>query len=98
MAIGIHVRLQAKQGQEAALEAVLKELAASVCAHEAGALFYTPFRTQRTGEYVIIERWTDQAALDAHRAAGHTEPFRLRFATALERPAELCQFEEIEPA
>jgi quinol monooxygenase YgiN len=30
----------------------------------------------RTGHFVILERWRDQAALDAHRMAPHTTQFR----------------------
>ena len=96
--IGIQVRLKAKPGREDELEQVAYDMAAAVREHEPGALFFRLFRTQTKGEYVIIERWKDQAALDAHRQAGHTAPFRARFADVLESPAQVVALEEVPPA
>ncbi|MBI1179019.1 MAG: antibiotic biosynthesis monooxygenase [Alphaproteobacteria bacterium] len=96
--IGVTARVKVKPGKEAAFEAFAKEVIDAVRANEPGNLFYSLFRTERQGEYVFMERWKDQAAVDAHGKAPHMKAALPRFGEFVDGPVELNQYEEIEPA
>ena len=74
--IAVIARLTAKAGQGPALEKVLRTLSDQVHAQEAGCKLYQLCKTQAPDEIVVIERYADQAALDAH---GNTAHFRAAF-------------------
>lgn len=93
--IGVTARGKIKEGKEAAFEEFCKEVIDAVRANEPGNLFYSLFRTERKGEYVFIERWTDQAAIDAHGKAPHMKDALPRFAEFVAGPVELEQYDEI---
>jgi quinol monooxygenase YgiN len=63
--------LKIKPGQEAAFEAVAKELAAKVNANEPGCLLYVLMKPEEPSTYVFMERYKDQEAVEAHRASAH---------------------------
>lgn len=72
----IIARLTAKEGQGPALEKVMRTLGEQVRAQEPGCLLYQLCKSQTPDEVVVIERYADQAALDAH---GNTPHFRAAF-------------------
>lgn len=55
-----------KAGSESAFETLLLALVAKVRATERGNLMYEPYRGAGVGEYVMMERYVDAAARDAH--------------------------------
>ena len=55
-----------KPGTDAAFETQLLALVAKVRANEPGNLLYQPYRGAGIGEYVVLERYVDAAARDAH--------------------------------
>lgn len=60
-----------KAGSEAGMRAALNELAAATRAEE-GCLAYDLYESQGApGTFVTLERWADQAALDAHLQTPH---------------------------
>jgi quinol monooxygenase YgiN len=72
--IGVLAMLKVQDGKQAEFEAVFGELVKQVRANEPGCLLYS--LTQKQGsptEYVVMEQYKDQAALDAH---GKTDYFR----------------------
>ena len=69
--IGIVATIKTKPGQEAAFEEVAKALASEVNTHEPGCLLYILCRDTEAGTYVFMERYTDDAAVEAHRATPH---------------------------
>lgn len=69
--ISIIATLTAKEGAEADFEAVAKELAAAVNANEEGCLFYALHKADAPRTYVFIERYRDEAAIEAHRKTDH---------------------------
>ena len=65
--IGVIAKLTIKPGTNADFEATMKALQAKVHADE-------PYALHKTGDvnvYVMLERYENQAALEAHRAAPH---------------------------
>lgn len=70
--IGVTARLPVQPGKEAEFEAVFGELAAKVNAQETGCHLYELFRTPGQPDYIVLERYADRAALDAH---GKTDYF-----------------------
>jgi quinol monooxygenase YgiN len=96
--IGVTARVKVKAGKEEAFEAFAREVIDAVRANEPGNLFYSLFRTERQGEYVFMERWRDQAAVDAHGVAPHMVEAIPRFGEFVDGPVQLDRYEEIEPA
>ena len=78
----------ASQGQVAMM---LKELAAA--SRKEGAVRYEALqRTPESNQFLLLEIWKDQRALDAHTAAAHTKRFRDQIAPLLIAPIDerLC--------
>jgi quinol monooxygenase YgiN len=69
--LGIIAKLTIKPGANADFEATMKALQAKVHADEPGNKLYALHKTDNPSVYVMLERYDDQAALDAHRAAQH---------------------------
>ena len=53
------------------IAATMKELQAKVRSDEPGNKLYALHKTDNVNVYVMLERYDDQAALEAHRAAPH---------------------------
>jgi quinol monooxygenase YgiN len=79
--LGIVATLKVKPGMEREFEAVAKELVAKVKANEPGCTLYALHRDEAAGTYVFMERYVDQAAVDAHRATDHSRPSGARWAS-----------------
>ena len=73
--IGIVATIKTKPGQGAAFEQVASALAREVNANEAGCLLYILCRADAADTYVFMERYTDDAAVAAHRAAPHLKEY-----------------------
>jgi quinol monooxygenase YgiN len=69
--LGVIAKLTIKPGTNAEFETAMKALQARVCADEPGNHLYALHKTDDVNVYVVLERYQDQAALDAHRAAPH---------------------------
>jgi quinol monooxygenase YgiN len=69
--LNILVTQEVSPGKEAECEALLREMEAATNANDAGCLRYEWYRTQTPQTYVLIERWTDRAAVEAHLKAPH---------------------------
>lgn len=71
-AIGIIATLTIAEGKNAEFEALFAELATAVTAHEPGNEFYALFKTKDDPQqYKVLERYSDQAALEAHGKSDH---------------------------
>ena len=74
----------AKPACEALLKEALEALVEPV-RHEAGALQYTLYQDKKESRrFVIVERWANDAAFQAHVVAPHIEAYRQRTADWLE--------------
>lgn len=70
--IGVVAELTVADGKQEEFEKVASELAAAVNANEPGCILYKLFKVRdTTTEYVFMEQYKDQAAVDAHRASEH---------------------------
>ncbi|HSH99351.1 MAG TPA: putative quinol monooxygenase [Reyranella sp.] len=69
--LGVIAKLTIKPGANADFEAAMKALQARVRSDEPGNKLYALHKTDDPNVYVMLERYDDQAALDAHRAAPH---------------------------
>ena len=78
--LAIIARIKVKPGMEGEFEAVASELVARVNAGEPGCKLYTLCRGEAPETYVFLERYDDEAALEAHRASAHYQEFGRRMA------------------
>lgn len=70
--IGVVAELTILEGKQAEFEKIASELAQAVNASEPGCLLYKLFKVrEQSREYVFLEQYADQAAVDAHRASEH---------------------------
>lgn len=58
-------------GKEQEFEALVRQLEANTLANDPGCLRYEWYRSAEPHTYVLIERWMDQAAAQAHLKAAH---------------------------
>jgi len=72
MTIGVIATLTVADGKNAEFEAVFAELAKAVNSDEPGNIHYALFQTSNDPQqYKVLESYTDQAALEAHRDTPH---------------------------
>ncbi|MFC3228902.1 putative quinol monooxygenase [Marinibaculum pumilum] len=69
--IGVMAKLKVKDGQGDAFEAVAKLLVEAVNANEPGNLMYRLYKAEEPNTYIFMERYQDEAALEAHRKSPH---------------------------
>src|SRR5262245_48650593 len=67
---------------------LLRALATASRREEGNLRFEVLQRTAPASQFVILEAWKDQAALDAHNAADHTKTFKERLAPHLIAPVD----------
>ncbi|WP_417621107.1 putative quinol monooxygenase [Parasphingorhabdus sp.] len=71
-AVGVVATLTVAEGKNADFEAVFSELMAAVRANEPGNEFYSVFQSKDDSQqYKVLERYVDQAALEAHSKSDH---------------------------
>ncbi len=71
-ALTLVVKFKARAGKNAEMEAAFREMQAAVCANEPGNEQYDFFVMRNDPQtYVIIERYKDQAAMQAHGGSEH---------------------------
>jgi quinol monooxygenase YgiN len=56
---------------EQAFEAIARQITANTLSKDEGCLRYEWYRAEAPQTYILIERWTDQAAAQAHIKAEH---------------------------
>jgi len=65
-------------GKEVEHDAILQEMEAATIANDKGCLRYEWYRTEQPQTYILLERWTDRAAVQAHLRAPHMVAIRQR--------------------
>jgi quinol monooxygenase YgiN len=98
--LGTVATLKVKPGMEEAFEAVAKELVAKVNANEPGCTLYALHRpiegAGTPSVYVFMERYVDQAAVDAHRASEHFKTLGRKMGEYMEGRADVMRLREVE--
>jgi quinol monooxygenase YgiN len=94
--LGVVAKLTVKPGMEKDFEAVAKELVAKVRASEPGCLLYALHRSETPNVYVFMERYVDQAAVEAHRGTDHFRSLGRKMGEYMEGRAEVMRLTEVE--
>jgi quinol monooxygenase YgiN len=94
--LGVVATLKVKPGMEKEFEAVAKELVARVTASEPGCKLYALHHAEAAGTYVFMERYVDQAAVDAHRAAEHFKTLGRKMGEFMDGRPEVLRLREVE--
>lgn len=93
--IGVVATLKIKPGQESAFEAVAKELAAKVNANEPGCLLYILCKGEEPSTYVFMERYKDQAAVEAHRGMPHFKELGRKMGDYMDGKPAILRLKEV---
>ena len=93
--LAIIATLKIKPGHEADFEAVALELVAAVNATEPGCKLYTVSPGTAPQSYVFMERYVDQAALDAHRGTEHFRALGAKMGAFLDGRPEIQRLTEL---
>jgi quinol monooxygenase YgiN len=94
--LGIVATLKVKPGMEKDFEAVAKELVAKVNASEPGCTLYALHHGEAAHTYVFMERYVDQAAVDAHRATEHFKVLGRKMGEFMDGRPEVARLREVE--
>jgi quinol monooxygenase YgiN len=93
--LGVIATLTIKPGTNAAFEATMGQLAAKVRADEPGNKLYALHKTDDPNVYIMLERYENQAALEAHRAAPHFKELGRKLGDYLAGRPEVKVMEEV---
>ena len=97
--LGTVATLKVKPGMEQEFEAVARELVAKVNASEPGCRLYALYRREDAGDtptYVFMERYVDQAAVEAHRATEYFKTLGRKMGAYMDGRAEVMRLREVE--
>ncbi|MGA1372321.1 MAG: putative quinol monooxygenase [Pseudomonadales bacterium] len=94
MAIGIVAKLNVAPGKEAEFEAVMLDLIAQVRANEPDNQLYTLCKDAE-GRYVVMELYTDAAAIETHGRSDHFRAAGKRFAGLMAGAPDIQRMEVI---
>jgi len=91
MELFIFARFHAREGAEAAVAAVLRDMLGPVRA-EPGCLAIEAFRsTHDTRLFYIHSRWIDEAAFETHAGLAHTVTFLQRIQPLIDHPLDVTR-------
>jgi quinol monooxygenase YgiN len=93
--LGIVATIKTKPGHDAAFEELAKALVAAVNAHEPGCLLYTLFKAEEPDTYVFLERYQDEAALQAHRGTAYFKELGRQMGEHMEGRAQILRLREV---
>jgi len=85
-----------RQGKEAELIRLMKDLTDEVKANEPGCTIFTYVRsTDKPRTYLVIEQYADQKAFDAHHATAYLKAFIPKMMACLEGPPEVETYGDV---
>jgi quinol monooxygenase YgiN len=93
--LAVVATIKVKPGMEKEFEAVAKELVAKVNAGEPGCKLYQLHTGDAPSTYVFLERYEDQAAVDAHRASDHFKTLGRKMGEYMDGRAEVLRLKEV---
>ena len=93
--LGVVAKLTIKPGTEKEFEAVAKELVAKVQAGEPGCKLYVLHKSETPNVYVFMERYVDQAAVEAHRATDYFKALGRKMGEYMEGRPEVMRLTEV---
>ena len=93
--LGVVAKITIKPGTEKEFEAVAKELVSKVQAGEPGCKLYTLHKSETPNVYVFMERYVDQAAVEAHRGTDYFKALGRKMGEYMEGRPEVMRLTEI---
>ncbi len=93
--LGVVATIKVKPGMEKEFEAVAKELVAKVNASEPGCKLYALHHGEQPHTYVFMERYADQAAVEAHRATDYFKALGRKMGEYMEGRPEVMRLTEV---
>lgn len=94
--ITLIARMKVAEGKDEEFKAVFATLSAAVNANEEGCSLYQLTTTRTPGEYVVVERYVDKAAIAAHGASEHFKAAGPGLGACLAGAPELEQLRDVE--
>jgi quinol monooxygenase YgiN len=94
--LGVVATIRVKPGMERQFEDVAKQLVAKVNANEPGCTLYALHHGEQPHTYVFMERYVDQAAVEAHRAAEHFRTLGRQMGEFMDGRPEIVRLREVE--
>ena len=94
--LGVVATIKVKPGMEKDFELVAKELVTKVNANEAGCTLYALHRGEAPQTYVFMERYVDQAAVEAHRASEYFKTLGRKMGEFMDGRPEVQRLKEVE--
>jgi quinol monooxygenase YgiN len=94
--LGTIATIKVKPGMEKDFELVAKELVAKVNANEPGCKLYALHHGEAPFTYVFMERYVDQAAVEAHRATDYFKALGRKMGEFMDGRAEVLRLREVE--
>ena len=94
--LGVVATIKVKPGMEKEFESVAKELVAKVNANEPGCKLYALYQGEAPYTYVLMERYDDQAAVDAHRATDHFKTLGRKMGEFMDGRPEVLRLREVD--
>ena len=94
--LGVVATIKVKPGMEKEFEVVAKELVAKVNANEPGCTLYALHHGEAPATYVFMERYVDQAAVDAHRATEYFKALGRKMGEYMDGRADVLRLREVE--
>ncbi len=92
---GIIATIRIKPGTDADFEKVFLELRAAVHANEPGNEYYDIFKSDEENTYVIMEKYVDAAAQEAHGKSDHFRTLGAKMGPFLAGPPEIKVMEMV---
>lgn len=93
--ISLVVKLPLKEGKADEFTEAFKEIAAGVATEEGNHLYSLNFSEKEPNLAVIMERYTDQAALGVHSQSDHFKAFNKNVGGLVAGPPEMLIMEEV---
>ena len=93
--IGIVATIKVKPGMEKEFEAVARELVGKVTSSEPGCTLYALHHAEAPQTYVFMERYADQAAVDAHRGTEYFKTLGRKMGEYMDGRAEVMRLREV---
>ncbi len=94
--LGTIATIKVKPGMEKDFELAAKELVAKVNANEPGCKLYVLHYGEAPHTYVFMERYVDQAAVEAHRATDYFKALGRKMGEFMDGRAEVLRLREVE--
>jgi quinol monooxygenase YgiN len=94
--LGVVATIKVKPGMEKEFEAVAKELVAKVNANEPGCkLYQLHVLNDSPTTYIFMERYVDQAAVEAHRASDYFKSLGRKMGEYMDGRPDVLRMREV---